>query len=145
MAWYLRPGRCGQPGWQASREALIGAKCISVLARPSLRCSRLSPALRGWSWRDHDAALLLVIAWAPPGGDRGGRCQPEGYLRRAWQEAAARQLRDALAAAWGQSLMICGWNLMWSGARPAGSWSPSPVTPVTCWWWAPAGAVRWPA
>ena len=52
--------------------------------------------------RAHNAALLPVIAWAPPGGDRGGRCQPGSYLRQVWQEVAARRLRDALAAAWGQ-------------------------------------------
>src|SRR5712692_10957663 len=44
--------------------------------------------------RAHDAALVPVIAWVPPGGDRADRYQPSGYLRQEW--------RDALIAVWGQ-------------------------------------------
>jgi hypothetical protein len=43
---------------------------------------------------------LPVIAWAPPGGDRG-RCQPPGYLRQNLARPGL-QLRDALIAAWGK-------------------------------------------
>jgi len=52
--------------------------------------------------RAHDAALIPVLTWVPPGGDRPDRLQPPGYLRHEWQDAACRRLRDALIAAWGQ-------------------------------------------
>ncbi len=48
------------------------------------------------------AALIPVLTWVPPGGDRPDRLQPPGYLRHEWQEAACRRLRDVLIAAWGQ-------------------------------------------
>ena len=42
-----------------------------------------------------------MIAWAPPDGDRADRLQPSGYLRRESRNLAARRLRDALIAVWG--------------------------------------------
>lgn len=48
----------------------------------------------------HDAALIAVIAWEPPGGDRGDRIQPSGDLRQACRDLAWRQLRDALLTVW---------------------------------------------
>ena len=51
--------------------------------------------------RTQSAVLIPVLAWVPPGGDRGDRLQPSGYLRHEWQEAACQRLRDALIAAWG--------------------------------------------
>ncbi len=63
----------------------------------SLRALRYAEGLA----RGHHAALLPVIAWAPPGGDRG-RCQPAGYLRQVSQDQACQRLRDALISVWGK-------------------------------------------
>ena len=52
--------------------------------------------------RARDAVLIPVIAWQPPGGDRADWVQPSGYLRREWRNLAARRLRDALIAVWGE-------------------------------------------
>ncbi len=51
--------------------------------------------------RAHDAVLIPVLAWEPPGGDKADWVQPSGFLRRQWQELACQRLRDALIAAWG--------------------------------------------
>jgi nucleotide-binding universal stress UspA family protein len=51
--------------------------------------------------RAHDAALIPVIAWVPPEGDRAP--QPHsGHLRQVWQDMACQRLRDALIAVWGE-------------------------------------------
>jgi nucleotide-binding universal stress UspA family protein len=52
--------------------------------------------------RAHDAVLVPVIAWQPPGGDRSDQIQPSGELRREWHTLACRRLRDALIAVWGE-------------------------------------------
>ena len=52
--------------------------------------------------RAHDAVLIPVIAWEPPGGDRGERIQPSGELRRACRDLARQQLHNALIAVWGE-------------------------------------------
>ena len=52
--------------------------------------------------RARDAVLIPVIAWEPPGGDRADWVQPSGYLRQEWRNLAARRLRDALIAVWGE-------------------------------------------
>lgn len=53
--------------------------------------------------RAHDAALIPVIAWAPPEGDRAApRFHTSGGLRQVWQDMACRRLRDALIAVWGE-------------------------------------------
>jgi nucleotide-binding universal stress UspA family protein len=60
-------------------------------------------ALR-YAWdlaRAHDATLIPVLAWVPPGGDLADRRSPCGYLRRVWADDAAKQLQEALTAAWG--------------------------------------------
>ncbi len=46
--------------------------------------------------RAHDAALVPVLAWVPPGGDLADRRAPCGYLRRVWAEDACQRLRDTL-------------------------------------------------
>lgn len=51
--------------------------------------------------RVHDALLIPVIAWEPPGGDHMDRLQPSGDLRQEWQNLADGRLRDALVAVWG--------------------------------------------
>ncbi len=52
--------------------------------------------------RVHDAILIPVLAWVPPGGDLADRRAPCGYLRRVWAEDACQRLRDALQAVWGE-------------------------------------------
>jgi nucleotide-binding universal stress UspA family protein len=52
----------------------------------------------------HDAVLVPVLAWVPPGGDRAARAQPAAGLMQEWRDMACRRLRDALAAVWGGSL-----------------------------------------
>ena len=52
--------------------------------------------------RTHDAILIPVLAWVPPGGDLADRRAPGGYLRRVWAEDACQRLQDALHAAWGE-------------------------------------------
>jgi nucleotide-binding universal stress UspA family protein len=49
----------------------------------------------------HDATLVPVIAWVPPGGDRADLTLPSAHLRQAWRDAACQRLRDALIAVWG--------------------------------------------
>jgi nucleotide-binding universal stress UspA family protein len=77
----------------------LGRVIVGTSGSPgSLRALRYAEVLA----RAHQATLLPVIAWAPPGGDRGGRCQPSGYLRQVWQDLACQRLRDALVAVWGE-------------------------------------------
>jgi nucleotide-binding universal stress UspA family protein len=45
--------------------------------------------------------LAAVIAWIPPGGDFAERSHPSPYLRKVWQEAAAKQLTEAFDAGLG--------------------------------------------
>jgi nucleotide-binding universal stress UspA family protein len=52
--------------------------------------------------RAHDATLIPVLAWVPPGGDLADRRAPCGYLRRVWAEDAGQRLRDTLCAVWGE-------------------------------------------
>lgn len=52
--------------------------------------------------RAHDAPLIPVLAWVPPGGDLADRRAPCGYLRRVWAEDACQRLRDTLRAVWGE-------------------------------------------
>jgi len=51
--------------------------------------------------RAHDAPLIPVIAWSPPGGDRAAYTAP-GELRRVWRDMACQRLREALTAVWGE-------------------------------------------
>ncbi len=51
--------------------------------------------------RGHDAPLIPVLAWLPPGGDLADRSHPSPALRQAWADAARMRLRDALQAAFG--------------------------------------------
>jgi nucleotide-binding universal stress UspA family protein len=52
--------------------------------------------------RTHDAILIPVLAWVPPGGDLADRRAPCGYLRRVWAEDARQRLRDTLHAVWAE-------------------------------------------
>jgi len=76
------------------RRVIVGASG----SPGSLRALRYGEVLA----QAHDASLIPVLAWVPPGGDRADRLQPSGYLRREWRDAACQRLRDALIAVWGQ-------------------------------------------
>ena len=52
--------------------------------------------------RAHDAILLPVLAWVPPGGDRTAPLPSSGYLNQVWRDMARERLRDALIAVWGK-------------------------------------------
>ena len=52
--------------------------------------------------RAHDAVLMPVLAWEPPGGDRAAQIQPAGGLTGVWHDMACQRLADALAAVWGE-------------------------------------------
>jgi nucleotide-binding universal stress UspA family protein len=51
--------------------------------------------------RGHLAALILVLAWVPPGGEHADLRCPSPWLRREWERAARDRLRDAVNAAFG--------------------------------------------
>lgn len=50
----------------------------------------------------HQAVLMPVIAWEPPGGERAEWIQPSGPLREEVRNPACQRLRDALVAVWRQ-------------------------------------------
>jgi nucleotide-binding universal stress UspA family protein len=51
--------------------------------------------------RQHDATLIPVLAWLPPGGDMADRRSPGSHLRQIWTDAAWLRLWAALDSAWG--------------------------------------------
>jgi hypothetical protein len=77
----------------------IGRLIVGTSGSPgSLQALRYAEAFA----RACDAALIPVIAWEPPGGDRSDRIQPSGDLRQACRDLAWQQLRDALLTVWGE-------------------------------------------
>ena len=51
--------------------------------------------------RVHQAPLVAVLAWLPPGGDLADRSHPSTYLRSLWRDAAWQRLRRATDLAFG--------------------------------------------
>jgi nucleotide-binding universal stress UspA family protein len=51
--------------------------------------------------RAHQAVLVPVLAWIPPGGDFADRSHPSSQLRQLWREAAWHRLRQAIELAIG--------------------------------------------
>jgi nucleotide-binding universal stress UspA family protein len=51
--------------------------------------------------RVHQAALVAVLAWVPPGGDLADRTHPSPYLRSIWRDAARQRLCSAIGLALG--------------------------------------------
>ncbi len=79
--------------------------------------------------RAHQALLVPVIAWEPPGGTPAGRFPYSDPLSKDCQVIACRRLRDALVAVWGEvpdGPMIqphvergpAGWVLVNTACRP---------------------------
>jgi nucleotide-binding universal stress UspA family protein len=76
----------------------LGRVVVGVSGSPgSLRALRYAENLA----RFRGAALVPVIAWLPPDGERSGRRDPSRCLQQAWTTNAAERLHDALLAAWG--------------------------------------------
>jgi nucleotide-binding universal stress UspA family protein len=92
---------------------------------------RSLPALRYAATlaRDHDAVLIPLLAWVPPGGALADcRCRSR-YLHGEWERAAWQRLDDAICAAFGGMLdevhtdpvVACGqpgWMLVHAAGRP---------------------------
>lgn len=71
---------------------------VGVSASPrNLPALRFSAALA----RSHDAALVPLLCWAPPGGELADRRCPSPFLRLEWEHAAWQRLQDSLCAAFG--------------------------------------------
>jgi nucleotide-binding universal stress UspA family protein len=78
---------------------VIGRLIVGTSGSPgSLRALRYGEFLA----RAHDAVLIPVIAWEPPGGERAERTQPSFYLRQECRDHARNQLYEALIAVWGE-------------------------------------------
>ncbi len=77
----------------------IGRVIVGASGSPgSLQALRYAEELA----RAHDAMLMPVLAWVPPGGDLADRRAPCGYLHRVWAEDACQRLRDTLRLVWGE-------------------------------------------
>ena len=50
----------------------------------------------------HQASLVPILAWMPPGGDLADRSHPSAYLRSLWNDAAWQRLWDATDLAFGR-------------------------------------------
>ena len=75
---------------------------ISPAHRRRQRLTGQPPGASLWEFlaRAHQAVLMPVIAWEPPGGERAERITPSGPLREECRNLACQRLRDALAAVW---------------------------------------------
>jgi nucleotide-binding universal stress UspA family protein len=51
--------------------------------------------------RHHDAALVLLLAWVPPGGNLSERKDPCPEIRQLWEDQAWQRLWGALDTAFG--------------------------------------------
>ncbi len=51
--------------------------------------------------RQHDAILIPLLTWVPPGGDLDERKHPSLHLRELWKDDAWQRLWDALDRAFG--------------------------------------------
>ena len=51
--------------------------------------------------RRHDAILVPLLAWVPPGGDLADRKSPDSELRQLWKDDAWQRLREAIGTAFG--------------------------------------------
>ncbi len=51
--------------------------------------------------RDHEAELVPVLAWTPPGGEMADRRYPNAQMRAVWKQAARDRLRQAISLAFG--------------------------------------------
>lgn len=95
------------------RRVIVGASG----SPGSLRALRYAEDLA----RAHDATVIPVLAWAPPGGDVADRRSPCGYLRRIWEEDACRGSGMRSSQPGEKSLTVRWSSLSCSGARLAGS------------------------
>ena len=110
--------------------AIIGRLIVGTSGSPgSLQALRYAEVLA----HTHGAALIPVLAWQPPGGDRDELIPASAELRRTCRELARQQLRDALLAVWGEVPGDPRVQPASSGDQQAGCWSAWPAAPVMCW------------
>jgi nucleotide-binding universal stress UspA family protein len=77
----------------------IGRLIVGTSGSPgSLQALRYAEGLA----HTHDAVLIPVLAWQPPGGERDERIPGSADLRRACRDLACQRLQDALLAVWGE-------------------------------------------
>ena len=120
---------------------------------------RSLPALRYAATlaRDHDAVLIPLLTWAPPGGALADCRYPSKYLHREWERAAWQRLDDAIRAAFGgmldevqtEPVVACGepgWMLVHAAGLPGTCWSSAPAVAAGWAGWRPArsAATAWP-
>ena len=119
---------------------------------------RSLPALRYAATlaRDHDAVLIPLLTWAPPGGALADCRYPSKYLHREWERAAWQRLDDAIRAAFGgmldevqtEPVVACGepgWMLVHAaGARGPAGHRHRPSRLAGPGWPARSAATAWP-
>lgn len=99
---------------------------VGVSGSPrSLPALRYAAALA----RDQSAALIPLLAWAPPGGVLADARAPCRFLRQVWEDDARKRLREAMTAALGgmpadvptEPLVVrgeAGWMLVTAARQP---------------------------
>lgn len=77
----------------------VGRVIVGTSGSPgSLRALRYGE-ITAWA---HDAVLIPVMAWEPPGGNHADMIQPSSDLREEWRQLACQRLAAALTAVWGE-------------------------------------------
>jgi nucleotide-binding universal stress UspA family protein len=79
------------PGSRPGVARVVAGACGSPVSLVALRYAEFLA-------RAHDAVLVPVLAWEPPGGDRAAQVQPAGSQLQVWHDMACQRLRNALAA-----------------------------------------------
>ena len=117
----------------------VGRVIVGASGSPgSLQALRYGEAVA----RAHDTALVPVLAWTPPGGDRCVR--PVSAARSgATSPASSSCPRSPRCGARSRPIRWC--SLRASAARQAGCWSTPPAARAICWSWALAVRARWQA
>ena len=119
----------------------IGRLVVGTCGSPgSLRALRYGESLA----RAHNAVLIPVFAWEPPGGDRDERLALSAPLRQACLNLAQQRLRDALIAVWGEVPADSLVQPRVERGPPAGFWSALRAAPMMCWSWVLAATGHWP-
>jgi nucleotide-binding universal stress UspA family protein len=119
--WHLPgPGGMAEPCGHQRSVAVPGGPLViaGVSGSPgSVHALRYAADLA----RRHDAALVPMLAWLPPGSDLHEHINPSSALRREWKQEAWQRLRDAIDTAFGGfPVSVRTWPLVLRGsAGPA--------------------------
>ena len=92
--------------------------------------------------RQHDAILIPLLTWVPPGGDLDERKHPSLHLRELWKDDAWQRLWDALDRAFGGMPPVSVPSPSCCAASQAGCWSPWPIRQAICSSSAPGARAR---